>query len=67
VAAIDAALARAGLATSLRDALEQLDGPIIDGAAQRLRARSHWEQVVEGCEHAGLRAALHNVHSDSGC
>ena len=61
VAAIDAALARAGLATTLRDALEQLDGPIIDGAAQRLRARSHWEQVVEGCEHAGLRAALHTA------
>lgn len=58
VAEIDAALARAGLATSLRDALEQLDGPIIDGAAQRLRVRSHWEQLVEGCEHAGLRAAL---------
>jgi uncharacterized protein (TIGR02679 family) len=61
VAAIDAALARAGLATTLRDALEKLDGPIIDGAAQRLRARSHWEQVVEGCEHAGLRAALHTA------
>ena len=58
VAEIDAALARAGLATSLRDALEQLDGPIIDGAAERLRVRSHWEQVVESCEHAGLRATL---------
>ncbi|QTQ34047.1 TIGR02679 family protein [Aromatoleum bremense] len=58
VARIDAALARAGLALSLRDALEQLDGPIIDTAAQRLRVRSQWQQVVEGCEHPGLRSAL---------
>ena len=58
VAEIDTALARAGLALSLRDALEQLDGPIIDAAAQRLRLRSHWQEVVEGCEHPGLRSAL---------
>lgn len=58
VAEIDAALARAGLAASLRDALERLDGPIVDRTAQRLRLRTQWQQVVEGCEHAGLRAAL---------
>ena len=58
VARIDAALARAGLASSLRDALEQLDGPIIDTAARRLQIRSQWQQVVEACEHPGLRSAL---------
>lgn len=58
LAEIDAALARAGLAASLRDALEQLDGPILDTAAHRLRVRSQWQQVVEACEHPGLRAAL---------
>ncbi|MCK0505783.1 TIGR02679 family protein [Aromatoleum anaerobium] len=58
VAEIDAALARAGLAPSLRDALEQLDGPIIDTAAQRLRVRSHWQGVVEDCEHPDLHSAL---------
>ena len=58
VTEIDAAFTRAGLASSLRDALEQLDGPIVDRAAQRARELSQWQQVVEGCQHAGLRAAL---------
>lgn len=58
VAEIDAALARVGLASSLRDALEQLDGPIIDTMAQRLQVRSQWQQVIEGCAHLDLRAAL---------
>jgi len=58
VATIDAALARAGLALSLRDALEHLDGPIVDAAAHRLRLRSHWQQVVDSCEHHGLRSVL---------
>ena len=58
VAEIDAALTRAGLASSLRAALEQLDGPIIDTAAQRLHARSQWQQVIEGCTHPDLRSAL---------
>ena len=58
VAEIDTTLARAGLATSLRDALEQIDGPIIDLTAQRLQVRSQWQQLVEDCEHPGLRSAL---------
>lgn len=58
LAEIDARLARAGLAVSLRDALEQIDGPIVDLAAQRLQAHSHWQQLVEDCEHSGLRSAL---------
>src|SRR5574337_1847998 len=51
VAEIDATLARAGLAASLRDALEQIDGPIVDLTAQRLQVRSHWQRRVEDCEH----------------
>ncbi|NMG55927.1 TIGR02679 family protein [Aromatoleum aromaticum] len=58
VAEIDTALARAGLAASLHDALEQLDGPIIDLAARRLQLRSQWQELVEDCEHPGLRSAL---------
>lgn len=58
VVEIDTALARAGLAVSLRDALEQIDGPIIDLIAQRQQVRSQWQQLVEDCEHPGLRSAL---------
>lgn len=58
VAEVDAALQRAGLATSLRAALEQLDGAIVDGVAQALRLRSQWQQVAAAGEHEGLRAAL---------
>lgn len=58
VAEIDAGLARAGLAVSLRDALEQLDGPIVDLAAQRLQAHTQWQHLLDDCEHPGLRAAL---------
>ena len=58
VAQIDAALARAGLAASLRDALERLDGPIVDRVAERARVRTSWQQVADGCHHPGLRLAL---------
>lgn len=55
---IDAALARAGLALSLRDALEQLDGPIVDTTIQRLRVSTQWQTLVERCEHPTLRSVL---------
>lgn len=45
---IDEALQRAGLAPSLRDALEQLDGPIVDRAAQQAALQNRWEGVVSG-------------------
>ena len=57
-AAEHAALARADLASSLRDALEQLDGPIIDTTAKRLQVHVQWQQLVEDCAHPALRAAL---------
>ncbi len=46
---VDASFRDAGIATSLRDALERLDGPILDVAAARLRLRDQWAQVVKSC------------------
>ncbi|TAN49087.1 MAG: TIGR02679 family protein [Methylococcaceae bacterium] len=63
VRAIDAALQRAGLAAGLRDALQQLDGPIIDRAAQRRLLHSQWERVRGACGHAALAAVLHTPGS----
>ena len=54
VAAIDAALSRAGIAPSLRSALEQLDGPIVHLATARAEAVSRWVSVIERCRHPSL-------------
>lgn len=51
---VDSALQRAGIAASLHDALEQLDGPIVNLAAARSQLQSHWSNVVSGCSHPGL-------------
>lgn len=60
--AIDLAIARAGLATSLPAALERLDGPIIDRSADRRRREARWAAVCApdpGGEPAvGLRELL---------
>jgi uncharacterized protein (TIGR02679 family) len=55
---IDAALRRAGIATSLRDALEQLDGPIIHIATARGNLEAVWSEVVDDCQHPGLAELL---------
>jgi uncharacterized protein (TIGR02679 family) len=55
---LDAALARAGIAISLRDALEQLDGPITNPAAARDVMRARWSAVVDGCGHPDLARFL---------
>lgn len=47
-------LARAGLAASLRDALEQLDGPIHDIAGQRADKALRWEAAFAACKCAPL-------------
>lgn len=44
--AVDAALCGAGIAASLRAALEVLDGPLVDRAAQRERAQSMWRRIA---------------------
>ncbi len=58
VARIDAALQRAGVATSLRDALEQLDGPLLNTSAERERIAARWKAVIGGCAHPQLAAWL---------
>lgn len=59
--AIDAALVRAGLAASLREALEALDGPIVDRAAARLRLQTRWQDLVQAIAHPVLRAVLQSA------
>lgn len=64
VGLVDAALREAGVAASLRDALERLDGPIADLAAARLRSQELWSSVIESSNHpdlAGLLRAPSNV------
>jgi len=58
VRSVDAALQRSGIATSLRDALEKLDGPIPHLAAARLRLQTLWSGVIDGCSHPGLAGLL---------
>jgi uncharacterized protein (TIGR02679 family) len=54
VRSVDAALQRSGVAASLRDALERLDGPITDQAAARLRLEVAWSHAIARCRHEGL-------------
>ncbi|WP_367025750.1 TIGR02679 family protein [Methylococcus sp. ANG] len=58
VAGLDGALQRAGLAESLRDALERLDGPIVDRAAERAALQTQWTALRGRCDDARLSALL---------
>ena len=58
VRAIDDSLLRAGIATSLRDALERIDGPIIHLRTSREGRDALWAAVIAGCNHPSLRAFL---------
>ncbi|MGJ9420790.1 TIGR02679 family protein [Massilia sp. CMS3.1] len=58
IAELDALLRNAGLATSLRHALELLDGPVIDLAAARAEAARQWDAVRRMTSDPGLRAFL---------
>lgn len=58
VRALDEALSAAGIASSLREALECLDGPIVDRAVERERHRATWAQVASDCDHQALQAWL---------
>lgn len=55
---VDAALRRSGIATSLRDALERLDGPIDHLATKRRRLEDSWQSVVDACRDADLTGLL---------
>lgn len=58
IAEIDAVLRRAGVADSLRAALERLDGPIVDLAAARRDMLEQWERVRNAVTEARLSALL---------
>jgi uncharacterized protein (TIGR02679 family) len=51
---VDTAFQNAGIAASLRDALEQLDGPIANLATTRLALQTQWSDVLDGCTHREL-------------
>ena len=58
VARLDATLRGAGIAGSLREALEQIDGPIAHLASVRAAARASWSAVVASCAHPALGGYL---------
>ncbi|MBX9825040.1 MAG: TIGR02679 family protein [Xanthobacteraceae bacterium] len=58
VATVDAALHAAGVAPTLRSALEALDGPILNREAEESRIALEWVGVVAGCRRADVRDYL---------
>jgi uncharacterized protein (TIGR02679 family) len=58
VNAVDRALSDAGIAPSLRAALELLDGPIVHRETELNRIRDSWASVLAGCSHTDLIAYL---------
>ncbi len=58
LARLDETLREAGIAASLRDALEQLDGPIVQRATARAEALARWSSVIADCRHDALRPLL---------
>ena len=54
IALLDAMLRNAGVAGSLRQALEQIDGPIVHLASVRAAAEASWSAVAAGCSHPAL-------------
>ncbi|MDC8014441.1 TIGR02679 family protein [Tahibacter soli] len=58
VAAVDTALAATGIAASLRDALERLDGPIVSRSALRTSVELRWRRVFEAPASPLLAALL---------
>jgi uncharacterized protein (TIGR02679 family) len=61
VGVVDAAFLNAGVAASLRDALERLDGPIAHRATDRLNAERQWSDVIEGSDHPVLCGLLRSA------
>ena len=58
VNAVDRALSDAGIAPSLRAALELLDGPIVHRETELNRIRDSWASVLANCSHTDLIAYL---------
>ena len=61
IAQIDAMLARAGIAASLRAALEALDGAIVHLPTALAESSSRWAKVAEGPRHPGLARLLQSA------
>jgi uncharacterized protein (TIGR02679 family) len=55
---VDAALLRAGIAASLREALEQLGGPITHLATEQASLRAAWDSVMTSARHPALADSL---------
>ena len=55
---IDEALLHAGVATTLREALEALDGPIHDLKAARIVREEAWNALLASVEHSRLKALI---------
>jgi uncharacterized protein (TIGR02679 family) len=58
VALLDTTLRDAGIAGSLREALEQFDGPVVHLASVRAAAEASWSAVVAACTHPALTGYL---------
>jgi len=58
VATIDRLLREAGVAATLRAALEALDGPIVDRLGERDAVQTRWRELVQACDHPALAAWL---------
>ena len=58
---IDAALSRAGIASTLRDALEFLDGPVLDRRAERAAREQSWDAAFSSVEEPRLVVLLADV------
>jgi len=58
---LDEALARAGIASTLREALELLDGPLHDRRAAQMARESAWNAMVSRVQDPRLAALLSNV------
>lgn len=59
--ALDTAFCRAGLAVSLRAALESLDGPLVDRMALRNAQQQRWHALAIAATEPRLRALLHSA------
>lgn len=57
-AELDSALRHAGIASSLRDALERLDGPLVDRVAERAALQAQWDRLAAGYGEERLAALL---------
>jgi uncharacterized protein (TIGR02679 family) len=55
---VDSALSQAGIATSLREALESIDGPIIHAETARAELKAGWSKAISVATHLDLSSFL---------